>query len=392
MSQSFDEILDEDEVVETETAGAATTETVAVDVSEPAPVAETAAPEVAAEAPAEATPQVTLPEGYKLDALGRVHGPDGRVVSKEEAEKLKAQASEAQPAPEPLAPPPVTPETPKIEEPVKPFEYRSGGQTHAIEGLKVDGTPEAVGKLRQVLNWAHWAPQLQSENAQLRKQVETVGENETRARALVESLTPLLTEQDEAKALEEFFRLRGEFPNKLREAEVNYWKQRAMGGQAPEPQRAASNLPDEGVAREVTTAHIEDLKFVHDFRHLSADDWKQYAELATVNPYAFIRPATAEHAKQYGVRQGEPVFDTDALATHLKAFAQRISAAREAEAQAKKAREAAAFNAANKPITTAPQPAKPRPKPVAATATTPSGQRPGWDQQFKRAWDDEDDE
>jgi hypothetical protein len=70
---------------------------------------------------------------------------------------------------------------------------------------------------------------------------------------------------------------------------------------------------------------------------------------------------------------------------------QRAHQAREAATRdAQKAKEAGRFNAAQagKPATPPPATRKPTPVPV----TVPSGKLKGWDQDFKSAWSDEDED
>lgn len=389
---TFDEILDEpDEIVETtpETTAEPTTPEPDAPPVEAAGTREEPAPAgVTNDAAPPAPDRPALPEGYKYDAMGRVHGPDGRVVSKDEAAKLVVPVA-------PVVPevPPVTPEPVPVT-PAQPFKYRAMGQTHELKDIRIDGDQQSVGVIRQALNAYHMVPALQSENAQLKQQLQGRGENETKSATFVKALSGILENPNDEEALLKFLELRQNWPVLMARAEAQVWRQRAEQGMAPKreaPRPESAGMPDEQAATQATATYIEDMKFVPEFAALSEADWKQYSDLATVNPYAFLRPASAEHAKQYGVRQGEMVFDMDALAKHLRAFHERTLKARAAEADAIKAKEAARFNAQQQPTKpTTSMPVKPSAKqPATAGAPAP---RPGWDQSFKRAWDDDSDD
>lgn len=173
------------------------------------------------EPPAEAAAPAALPEGYKKDGLGRVHGPDGKIVS---AEKL---ATLATPTPQPEA---VKPEA---------FRFRHNGKDHDAAGFEfnpADGTvkvaAEQVGLLRDALNARQLISEGRDINAQLRKDYEAVqrqlGEKNTVDGAKAEKYNRAsLTLFDRLEKAPEWFFNRISDPN-LRETLVSEW-QREMG-------------------------------------------------------------------------------------------------------------------------------------------------------------------
>lgn len=367
----------------------AATETPPEAAPEPAP--ET--PEPVAEAPAvEAPPaeqpaaEVVLPDGYKRDEKGRVHRPDGTIASKDEVAAFATAPAPAPPTPEAPAPEPV---------PATPFRYRAVGDTHEYKGASVDSggrvvfEPDAVSTLRQQLNAAHMVPHLQRENAQLKAQAEQRGQSEVVSSKLVDALTKIIEHPDEAKAIEEFFQLRARFPELRAKAEIEYWRSQAQRGQPQEAEPQPSTMPDEEIAKKRTLGFLEDAKFEHEFRTLGDADWKQIGDELSVTPYAFVRPATAQHAQQYpGIRAGQLVFDTDAALAYVRSFAKRTAQAREAEATARKAKEAAAFNARQQAQPPTAPPTRPKGSTALATATT-TPKKGDW---FDGAWNAPDDE
>lgn len=393
---AFEDILNEpDEVEETvipeTSAPETTTETTTVEATAPAGPSDATVSEDVSSPEASAAPQ--LPDGYKLDSLGRVHGPDGRVISKEEAEKIKAQV--AAPATDTQQPPAVEPA--KVEEPAAtPFRYRAANQTHDLQHASIDAKgrmvveAEGVSVIRQALNSHHLLPQFQARLAQAEKQIAVRGEAESRSGALAKELDAIFSLPLE-QFIEKIVPMHDGWEIRKANARAQYFENLAKAGrEEPSQQQVDSALPDEQSVLEYTQGYIEDLKFENEFRGLSDADWKQYGDLVAVNPYAFMRPATAAHAKQHpGVRVGQPVFDTDAALAHLRAFAGRTSAAREAEAAAKKAREAASFNAAQRATSVAP-PTRPAPK-APALAGAPAKAKT-WDQRVNDIWRDNEDE
>lgn len=317
-------------------------------------VAEEPAPEVAkAEAP-------TLPEGYTKDSLGRVHGPDGKIVSKEALAKL-------------VPPAPVTAAE------ARKFAYRALSKTYEPEGFteNADGTvtitAEKVGELRAALNAKHVMEadtfpsleRLKVENQALQQQLEQTKTGTTaevaRANAIVAAYSKLLEEPDEEKSLVEFFKLRQDWPARLAKAEADHWRTLAQQGkssaerQTPRTVEDApyrDSLPTREQAVASTTDAIEHMRLEGKYRDLADKDWKQFSERLERTPYAYIRPATADEAKQYGVVQGQSVFDTDAVAADIEEYASSVRASREA---AKSAADLAARNArSTQPSITAP--------------------------------------
>lgn len=87
----------------------------------------------------------SLPEGYKRDARGAVHRPDGTIASKEELDKFATAQPAARPAEEPPppaqpvagAPAPAAPAEPAVEAPVLELSFRADGKPVTIPGSKL---------------------------------------------------------------------------------------------------------------------------------------------------------------------------------------------------------------------------------------------------------------
>lgn len=380
-----DEDVSESPMGDVSTATAGDEEPTETQVESPAP----AAAEVATDTPSEAPT-----EGYKQDARGVWHRPDGTIASKEEVEKVTAAAA---PPPDPVA----VPETPAATEapPVNavPFRYRANGQTHEIPGATVDASTgrvtiegEGVSTIRQALNSHTLLPQYQSKVAEMEREIAKRGPAESKADALVAALSEAIEHPDEETAITKFFELRQSWPVMVAKAEADHWRSQATRGAPQRPEAASQQpaLPAPEVATSTTNEYIEQMKLDTEFRALTDTDWKQIGESLARTPYAFIRPATADEVPQYGVTPGELVFDTDALASHVQTYQTRTQAAREAEAAARKAKEAARFNQQQKPVTTPARPVR-----IAQPATVTAGTKPkDWESSFKSAWSNDDDD
>lgn len=370
-------ILNEPDEIEESTAVEPTPEPTAEPTEVEAPVAEAVA-EPVGEA-TEPAPDVTLPEGYKLDALGRVHGPDGRVVSKEEAEKIKAQAVPAEPAALVEAPvAPVTPDPVPVTPAAEPFTFRANGQKHAIEGLTV--APEKAELVRSLLvdgmNHRQNFPRMQAEWKQRLAQAEQMveaksGKYNKASVVLWDKLSQLLADQPQ-----ELEMTRREVALMLKEADMAIPQQ-------PTAQPEVDEAQMEQAARATLTGYVEEL----------FEDTPSAKQFFTDEDKKDFAAAVQHRLNAYFVEhQGEIVLDTEAVKKDFEReirLAQRAHQARETAARdAQKAKQAAAFNAAQvaKPTATA-TPTKPKPTPARAAA--PSGQKPGWDQSFKSAWEDE---
>lgn len=254
------------------------------------------------------------------------------------------------------APDPATAGQPAAAEKI-PFRYRAMGNTHDLEGATTDAqgnltVPAAkVASIREALNAFHVAsaetfPTLQrtqTENQQLRQRLESIGQErtlaDTRAEQLTSALSQAMAEPDDAKFIEAVFGLRQNWANLTARAEAAYWKTQAeRGAKAPPaaapkeqaPAATARTMPPPEAAVHSTREFVEDAKVDHTFHDLTPADWKQYEQQIAGTPYAFLRLATAEDAKQHeGVQVGEVVFDTDMAATHVRAFASARRQARE---------------------------------------------------------------
>lgn len=389
---AFDDILNEADDEEVTPPGDESTATAGDEADDAetevqAPVAETAAEEPTTEAVAT--------EGYKQDARGVWHRPDGTIASKDEVAGLTPEAVADPPPPEAVPEAPAAAEAPPT--PAVPFRYRAAQQTHELPGATfVDGKLMAEGEglstIRQALNSHTVLPQYMSRVAELERELQTRGPAESKASKLVEALSAIIENPDEEAAITEFFTLRQNFPAMKSQAEVEYWKSQASRGQAA-PQRQEqhhqSALPAPDVALSTTQEYVEQFKLEAEFRSMTDADWQQIGESISRTPYAFIRPAGQKDAEQYGVAVGELVFDTDALAAHIQSHQSKAQAAREAEAAARKAKEAARFNQQQTPKA----PAKPAPKRASPPTVTVGSNKPkDWESSFKSAWTDSDDD
>jgi hypothetical protein len=371
----YQDILDEpDEESETEVAEA-TAEAPAAETEIPAGEGRTGgepAPDAAPQGDAPPAPAAGLPEGYKLDALGRVHGPDGRVVSKEEAEKIKAQAVPVVPS-TPVEPTPVVPPTPEPVAPPAPesFTFRANGQRMS---LPIVVPPEHHAKVRELLaSGAAW-PAQRAQYEQRIKQAETAGsarsEKYNRASIfLLDKVEQLLAENPAELGM-----VRREIALMLKEADLTI----------PPAATASDDGPSEDDAKATIAGSLRELyEDTPEAKVLSEKDRAEILQAITDDLNAYF----TEH-------EGEIVLDfyklrarfTRELTSYQRAAQARDDASRAAEAK----RTAAAFNAANAPKPTAPTPKPIAPKPVVTTA--PSGQRPGWDKSFDAVWKNTDDE
>lgn len=390
-STSFDAAFADDETDTPEPTETPVAET--VEAQEPEADAGTVAPDPAVSD----SPTLTLPEGYKLDSLGRVHGPDGRILNKEEAEAIKAQGV---PGPVVEVAPPVAPpkveEAPKVEAVAEPFRFRVNGERFEIPGLVVP--PEQSERVRQLLiqgvNHERNFPRVQAEYKQ-KLAVET-----QRAEAMKAKYNkPAVHLLDRMDAAPDWFFSRIQNAD-LREALVSEW-QREMGyltkeigfmlreadmntPKAPAQPEAATVDPqqEELAYRGLLRGYVDELLTDSpDAKLFTEQDRKDFHEAAQQMAAAYF----VEH-------EGETVLDERRVEAHFRrelALLQRAHAARdEAARESQKIKAAAAFNsAANTPVQ---PPSQPRPKPALVAA--PSGTAKTKDQLFNEAWNNDDDE
>lgn len=272
---------------------------------------------------------------------------------------------------------------------VIPFQYRAMSKTHALEGATQNEAGDVTipkakePELREAFNALHVLregvlPKLEraeQENQSLRTQLEASGKDrslaEHQAAELVKGFESMLTEPDEEKAVEAFFKTRDNYPRMKSDAEREYWKNKAEAKNAPAPAKKDETtkdsttsvaLPTRSEAIAKNTGHLDDYKVQHENRDISADDWKQLETKMERTPMAFIRAAEAEDAKKYGVTVGEPVYDTDMLHDFVTEF---ITSKR-SERETAKQREDRAADAARRTQTTVTAPPVPgnSPKPT----------------------------
>jgi hypothetical protein len=211
-----------------------------------------------------------------------------------------------------------------------PFQYRAMGANHALDGASVDKDgnllvkAEQVGTIRQALNALHMAEQgtipiIQERDqriGELGGQVEDLRVLGQTAEALISLIEKIVKDPSDETAVNEFWKLRqGGWDIHMARAENQYLAsklQRASNGTNGRgaPDRANGNgreqpaadagMPDVETAQATTTEYLEQAKLDNRFRALTADDWKQLETRLQRTPYAFLRKATAEEARQFG--------------------------------------------------------------------------------------------
>lgn len=305
-------------------------------------------------------PSIQAEEGETPEQTkARIDRGDGRDATGKFVGKEKPPEAAAPPNPE------ATPETPAA--PTKaPFRYRALGKTNDVPGSEIDDTgritfaPAEHARLAQAFNALEVMSSPTGPSALIErhkqeavqwKQRAEQAEQATTARdqqagKLVEALTAAFSEPDEAKSLEMLWAMRQNFPLLLANAEREHWKAQAerakqpaapVAPQAEAPQAAGRSLPDVEEVKASAVELIEHWKISPEHRGISAEAWKHAEARAAAQPFAFLRPATADDAKSNpGIREGEIVFDRDLLFAEADQYAKRESAAREtAAAQAK---------------------------------------------------------
>lgn len=281
---------------------------------------------------------------------GQPRGPDGKFLPKSKDEATTQEGSPDAPAAPSAIQPSATPDgQPPAVNPADVFRYRAMGQTHAAEGIvaNADGSlvvkAEAVPKLREAFNALHlaqgeFAPALERKEAKIRELTQAVEARtlaEAKHEAALAALTTALQLPDENAFIEQMYALREGLPNLMAKAEADYWRQRAeqpappQADAQPSPQDTAPTLPSPEEAYQSTRESVEEFKLQHEFRDLTPEDWKQLDASLQRTPLAFLRPATAEEATQYGVRAGQLVLDTDQLHAHVTALATQARTQRE---------------------------------------------------------------
>lgn len=247
-----------------------------------------------------------------------------------------------------------------------PFRFRAMGQTHDLEGAQLTDkgdliVPAAkVGDIREAMNALHVLKEgtlpklthLETENTRLTRELTTTKEGRTlaehKADQMVKGLETLFTDPDEAAAAEKFFKMRDDYPRLRAASETEYWKTQATRSTKPAETPAARAaapkdpivgvLPSREEAVSTTKGHLEGYKVEHMYRDIPEADWKQFEASVDRTPLAFIRAATPQDAKQFGVTVGEAVYDTDLLHAAVTEFVTSKRQSREtAETKANRA-------------------------------------------------------
>jgi hypothetical protein len=231
-----------------------------------------------------------------------------------------------------------------------PFQYRSMGKTHDLEGATVDPAGNLVipaAKIPEVQSafnafqmakgdylptiqkWQARAAHLES---QLKDRETAASVESTKAKTLVDSFAKAVADAKAANNPEAFLQfaydLYGNWDLLMANAERDHSKaelerMRAAGKpagspQAPTTQPAAPSLPPADAVKTHTAEVIEHWKIDPSLRDVPAETWKQIEAKAAAQPYAYVRPATAEDAQKFpGVTVGQLVFDTDLLSADI---------------------------------------------------------------------------
>lgn len=286
-----------------------------------------------------------------------------------------------------------------------PFQYRAMGKTHGLEGAQIDPAsgnltiPAAkVADVQEAFNALELAkgeyiPVIErhrQNNAQLRQRVQELetaqGAKEAQAQTLVDALTAAFSEPDEERSLAALWQMRQSFPLLLEKARSSHLEnqlktrtaqppaQTEPQATAPSAQQSPAQIVDE--ARSNATDTVERWKIHPEFRDVTKDAWGKVEQAITSRPLSFLRPATAEDAKQYpGVTEGEMVFDRSLL--HAEVQMQR-DAIKASSAQAKLARDNATRT---QPSITAP------PTPGGGRAPVPKSKTPQTKEELDRWFD-----
>lgn len=287
---------------------------------------------------------------------------DGRTVEGKFAPKPKDEAA----PPDPAKPPAATqqteqPPTAPTKAPTKaPFRYRALGKTNDVEGSEITDDGKIVfpqsshSRLAQAFNAlevmnGQFGPLLEQRNAriaELEREVEaskgTVSATDAQASKLVEYFTGIANEPDDEKALNMMWQLRQNFPALLAKAEADHWRGQAERQNKPaQPAQPAApvapagpSMPSAADVKAHAVETIEHWKITPEFRAFGPETWKHVEAKVNAQPFAFLRPATAEDAQRHtGVREGALVFDTDLLYAEFQGHHERESAARETAAK-----------------------------------------------------------
>lgn len=377
---AFEEILNEpDEMEETpvESTSSTDTEPVAEAVVESAPVAAVDVPEGEAAA-AEAPAPITREDGATWSEKSQRWHKDGKIVAGEPPvveSKVEQAATPATPVVAPVTPEPA-PVTPPAE-----FTFRANGQKVSIPGLVVP--PEQQEYVRNLLvagmNHHQNFPRMQAEWKQKLQAAEQMAEAKSSKynKASVFLWDKLATVLQDAPA--ELQMLQREVALMLKEADL------ALPRAGAPAQPEVNEQQIEQAARHTLSSYVNEL----------FEDTPDAAKYFTAEDRRELAAAMDQLLTAYFEQvDGEIMLDTEKVKAHFtrelnllkRSHQARENAAREAKA----AKEAAAFNRGQQP-TAAQTPVKTvTPKPVATTA--PSGKPKGWDQSFKSAWDEDDEE
>lgn len=302
-----------------------------------------AAEETPADAPADAK-ALGVDRGDGRDALGRWvgRGPDPDPAATAAANEA-AKATETAPA--------------KVD-PV-PFRYRSMGETKGLDGATMDGEGNVtvpknhLATLREAFNAldvvkTQVSPLLNQYKGDIQRLTNELAhakssgtQEQQRAKVLVDQVTNMMKEPDDEKFLDAMLRIRAGWELTLAKTDAEFWKTKAgaprAGAEKPTPAApaappvAADSLPSKDQAIRTATDYAEQFKIGTEFRDISPASWKQYDEQVSRMPFAFYRPATAEDAKNYGVKVGSVVFDTDQAYAAMEAHAKAVRSQRESE-------------------------------------------------------------
>lgn len=305
--------------------------------------------------------ETTIPDELVLDSQ-REAAPDAEheETPEEAAERVRDEKGrfakkEEEPTPEGQQPTAVKPEATTL-----PFQYRAMGANHALDGATLDNDgnlivkAEQVGQIRQALNALHMAqegtiPVIQERDqkiTELTGNVEDLKVLGQTAEAIITQVERAMKEPDDQKALEAFWQLRGGWDALMARAENQFLsaqlqRSRTQPARTAErqPDVASAGMPDVETAQATTNEYLEQAKLDTRFRTLTADDWKQLETRLQRTPYAFLRKATAEEARQYGpIVFDIPAFVQEVTDYHTSLTRQRDTATKRTKLAADNAR------------------------------------------------------
>lgn len=311
-------------------------------------------------APTEQTPGVGVDRGDGRDVRGKF-----ATKAEQDAANAAAAAVATKPGDAPAAPKPGEQPSPAVS---NAFRYRAMGSTHELEGSTIDAEGNTVipaahfDQLREAFASMHqlrteYGPAVErykTEAVQLRAALKEANEGrgvrETQAESLVSGISQIAEIEDPGARLQAAWDFLQTIPQAKQKAETDYWRERAERAARPAPNVAAAQpeqggndggrltaMPSADTIRGFAKEYLETWKTNPKLRDVPAEAWGQVEKRLAETPFAFMRQATAEHAKTHandGINEGDLVFDRDLLFAPIHehiATSQQAAEHREAE-------------------------------------------------------------